>query len=207
MKKQVVGAWMMALALLGAAAPGHAALVQFRMTGWVTQSGTFDDGSTVPEGTPFTVNFTYDTKQPATTLEARENGAGSASYDIAAPYHFRLRVGEHRARAAGFRVHIENDLNQPFGDTFDVDATDGIYLDGQWLAGAKLGISLLSQPGNLGALHSLALPKHLKEWSFDAFRVGRVVGPGDHTLLMLMINSIKSTVCAKAIPGTDDCAE
>jgi len=206
MSKQVVRAVAAASALL-LAMSAQAALVNYRMTGWVTQSGVFDDGSSVPEGTPISLTFSYETKQAATSMERHEDGSGRAVYEFGAPYHFSLRVGDHRARATNFRVSLNNDLNQPFGDTFDLEALGGASVDGVAQPQAQFTLSLLSQPGHTDALRSLALPKFLKEWSFDAFRAGRLGIGADRTLVMFEILRIKSTVCAEAIPGTDDCAE
>lgn len=203
--KQVVGMAVAAAALL-VGVSAQAALVKYRMTGPVTQSGVFDDGSSVPEGTPVVVTYSYETKTASVVMDRHEDGSGSAAYEFAAPYHFKLRAGEHRASAPQFQVALNNDLNQPFGDTYDVAAAGGASIDGAWQADAKFTVSLMSQAGNLDALQSLALPKHLKAWAFDAFRVGRLAAAGDRTLLMFRIDSIKSTVCAAAIPGTDDCA-
>jgi len=204
--KQVVRAAVAATALLMVVS-AQAALVKYRMTGVVTQSGVFDDGTTVPEGTPVNVIYTYETKTTSFVLDRHEDGSGMAGYEFGAPYRFNLRAGDHRAQAAQFQVTLNNDLNQPFGDTYDIAAKGGATIDGAWQPEAILSISLLSQAGNLDALHSLALPKHLNTWSFDAFRVGRLVAAGDRTLLMFRIDSIKSTVCAAAVPGTDTCAE
>lgn len=204
--KQVVGAALAAWGLM-AALPSQAALVQYRLSGWVTMSGVFDDGTTVAEGTPVTVSFSYETKTAASLLERHEDGSGNASYDIAAPYRFKLRVGNHHARTQAYQVSLYDNLNQPFGDTFDLLSRGGATIDGRFDPGASLAVSLLSQGGHLDALDSLKLPKHLKEWSFDAFRVGRLAAAGDRTLVMFVIDRIKSTVCAEAVPGTDTCAE
>lgn len=204
--KQVVGAALTAWGLM-AALPSQAALVQYHLSGWVTMSGVFDDGTTVAEGTPVTVRFSYETKTAASVLEHREDGSGNAIYDIAAPYRFKLQVGNHHVRTKAYQVWLYDNLNQPFGDTFDLLSHGGAAIDGRFDPGASLTVSLLSQAGHLDALHSLALPKHLKAWSFDAFRVGRLAAGGDRTLLMFLIDRIHSTVCAKAVPGTDTCAD
>ncbi|HJV70678.1 hypothetical protein [Ideonella sp.] len=204
--KQVVRAAVAATALL-VGVSAQAALVKYRMTGLVTQSGIFDDGSTVPEGTPVTVTYSYETKTASFVMDRHDDGSGSAGYAFGAPYHFKLRAGAHRAQADQFQVALNNDLNQPFGDTYDVATSIGVAIDGVWQDGARLGISLMSQAGHLDALHSLSLPKHLKAWAFDAFRVGQLVTTGDRTLLMFRIDTIKSTVCTETVPGTDDCAQ
>ena len=206
MSKQVVRAVAAASALL-LAMSAQAALVTYRLSGWVTQSGTFDDGTTVPEFTPVTVSFSYETKQAATSLDRHEDGSGRAAYEFGAPYHFTLRVGDHRARTTGHRVTLNNDLYQPFGDTFDLEALGGATVDGVAQPQAQLTVSLLSQGGHTDALRSLSLPKHLNEWAFDAFRAGRLGVGSDRTLLMFEIQRIKSTVCAEALPSTDDCAQ
>lgn len=203
--KQVVRAAAVAVALL-TGLTAQAALVKFRVTGVVTQSWAFDDGTSVPEGSPVVVTYTYETKLPSSALERHEDGSGFSVYDIALPYHFKLRAGHHRARAAGYRVTLTNDLNAPFGDTYDLQATGGTYVDGTLLPEGKLTLSLLSKPGNTGALHSLRLPKHVKEWSFDAFRVGQLWRNADQPLLSFAITGLKSSVCAEAKPGTDECA-
>lgn len=204
--KQVVRAAAVAVALL-TGLTAQAALVKYRITGLVTQSWAFDDGTTVPEGSPVIVTYTYETKQPASALDRHEDGSGYAVYDIVTPYQFRLRAGHHRVRATGYRVTMTNDLNAPFGDTYDVEAASGAYIDGALLPESKLTLSLLSKPGNTGALHALRLPKHLKEWSFDAFRVGQLWRNADQPLLSFAITSLKSSVCAEAIAGTDECAD
>jgi hypothetical protein len=204
--KQVVRVAAAASALLMVVS-AQAALVKFRMTGVVTQSGVFDDGTMVAEGTPVTVNFSYETKAISSAMDRHEDGSGFASYDFAAPYRLKLRAGDHRVHVERFGIALNNDLNQPFGDTFDVLSQGGASIDGVTQAGASLGISLLSQGGNLDALRSLRLPKHLNEWAFDAFRAGKLSAAGDRTLLMFRIDSIKSTACAQAVPGTDACAE
>lgn len=206
MSKQVVRAVAAASALL-LAMSAQAALVTFRLSGWVTQSGVFDDGTTVPEFTPVTLSFSYETKQTAISLDRREDGSGQAVYEFGAPYHFTLRVGDHRARAEAFRVSLDNDLNQPFGDTFDLQALGGATIDGIAQPEAQFTLTLLSQNGHTDALRSLSLPKHLNEWAFDAFRSGRLGIGSERTLLMFDILKIKSKVCAEAIPGTDDCAQ
>ena len=109
-------------------------------------------------------------------------------------------------RVDGFKVTLNNDLNQPFGDTYDVESVGGVYVDRVHQPDGKFTLSLLSEFGNTGALRSLRLPRHLNEWSFDAFRFARVATAGDRTLLMVRIDSIRSTVCEHTIPGTDDCA-
>lgn len=204
--KQVVRAAVAAVALL-TGLTAQAALVKFRVTGLVTESWTFDDGTTVPAETPVVISYTYETRQASTSLDRREDGSGYAVYDIMSPYHFKLRVGHHRVRAAaGYRATLTNDLNAPFGDTFELETLGGAYVDGTLLAGGKLTLSLLSNPGSTGALHSLRLPKHLKEWSFDAFRVGHLWRDANQPLLSFAITGVKSSVCAEAIPGTDECA-
>lgn len=204
--KHVVRAAAVAVALL-TGLTAQAALVKFRVTGVVTQSWAFDDGTTVPEGSPVVVTYTYETRQSSSALDRREDGSGSSVYDITAPYHFRLRAGHHRVRSPSYRVTLTNDLNAPFGDTYDLQATGGTYVDGALLPQGKLTLSLLSKPGNTGALHSLRLPKRLNEWSFDAFRVGQLWRDADQPLLSFSITGMKSTVCAEAIPGTDECAD
>ncbi|WP_374569118.1 hypothetical protein [Ideonella sp.] len=206
MMKQVVRAVAAATALL-VGMSAQAALVQYRMTGVVTQSGVFDDGTMVAEATPVTISYSYETKQPSSEMLRNDDGSGIAAYDFLRPYHFKLRVGDHRARVDGFRVTLNNDLNQPFGDTYDLEAVGGVYIDHVLQPDAKFTVSLLSQFGNTGALRSLNLPKHLNEWSFDAFRSARLAAAGDRTLLMIRIDRIRSTVCAQTVPGTDDCAE
>lgn len=207
--KQVVRAATVAVALLTGLTglTAQAALVKFRVTGLVTQSWTFDDGTTVPEETPVVVSYTYETKQPSSTFDRHEDGSGLSVYDIASPYHFKLRVGHHRVRAAaGYRATLTNDLNAPFGDTFELEATGGTVVDGTLLPEGKLTLSLLSNPGSTGALHSLRLPKHVNEWAFDAFRVGQLWRDANQPLLSFVITGMKSSVCTQAIPGTDECA-
>lgn len=204
-KKQVVRA-VVAVAALLVGVSAQAALVKYRMTGFVTQGGAFDDGTEVPEGAPFTVTYSYETKTASFVMDRHEDGSGMAAYEITAPYHFKLSVGGHHIRSQQYEVALNNDLNQPFGDTYDLATRGGAHVDGVWQPETSLSVSLLSQAGNLDALHSLALPKHLKTWSFDAFRVGQLKTAGDRTVLMLRIDRIKSTVCAEALPGTDDCA-
>ncbi|MFO1340376.1 MAG: hypothetical protein U1F53_19505 [Burkholderiaceae bacterium] len=205
MNKQVVRAAALAAVVLVAGASAQAALVKYRMTGVVTQGGEFDDGSRVVEGMPVTVSVTYDSKQTASEMQRNSDGSGNAVYDFAGPYHFKMRVGDHRVHVPQFRVRLFNDLNQPFGDEVDVEASNGAYIDGVLQPDGRYSVSLLSQPGNLGALKSLRLPKHLQESSFDAFRVGYLAKDIDHPLVTFAVWSIKSTVC-DAVPGTDDCA-
>lgn len=205
MNKQVVRAAALAAMVLLAGASAQAALVKYRMTGFVTQGGEFDDGSRVVEGAPVTVTLTYDSKQMASEMARNSDGSGTAVYDFGGPYHFKLRVGEHRVHVPQFRVRLFNDLNQPFGDELDVEAVDGAYIDGVRQPDGRYSLSLLSQPGNTDALKSLRLPKHLKEWSFDSARVGYLAKDIDHPLLAFAVWTIKSTVC-EAAPGTDDCA-
>ncbi len=205
MMKQVVRAVAAATVLL-VGISAQAALVRFHMTGAVTESGVFEDGTMLAEGAPVSINYSYETKQPSSMMLRNDDGSGIATYDFVRPYHFKLRAGDHRARVDGFKVTLNNDLNQPFGDTFDLEAVGGVYIDRVQQADAKFTVSLLSQYGNTGALRSLNLPKHLNEWSFDAFRVARLAAAGDRTLLMVRIDRILSTVCAHTVPGTDDCA-
>jgi hypothetical protein len=203
--KQVVRAAVATGALLMVAS-AQAALVNYRMTGLVTQSGVFDDGTMVVEGTPVTVTLSYETTAASVAMDRHEDGSGSAIYEFASPYRFKLKVGTHRAHAEGFRVSLYNDLNQPFGDTYDLISMGGMKIDGVQQPEAVFAVSLLSQAGNLDALRSLQLPKRLNEWAFDAFRVGRLTAAGDRTLLMFRIDSIKSTVCQDAL-GTGSCAQ
>jgi len=204
---RIVGAAAVAMVLASASAGSHAALVKYRMTGLVTQSGVFDDGTTVPEGSRVTVQLSYESRQPALEMQRNEDGSGRASYAFGAPYRFRVSVEGHQARAADFQVVLHNDLNQPFGDVFEVQAQGGAWVDGVWQAGTQFSVSLMSQGGRMDALRSLALPKRLNEWSFDAFRAGRLAAAGDRTLLMFDILQVKSTVCTEAQPGTDLCAD
>ncbi len=206
MKKQVVRAAALAALVLLAGASAQAALVKYRMTGFVTQGGEFDDGSRVVEGAPVTVTLTYDTKQMASEMMRNSDGSGTAVYDFGSAYRFKMRVGEHRIHVPQFRVHLFNDLNQPFGDEMDFEAVGGAYIDGVHQPDGRYSVSLLSQPGNLDALKSLRLPKHLHEDAFDAFRFGYLARDIDHPLLAFAVWTIKSTVC-EAIPGTDECAE
>jgi hypothetical protein len=203
--KQVVWALAAVTSLL-VGVSAQAKLVQFRMSGVVTESGVFDDGSVLAEGTPVSINYTYETKQESSYMVRNDDGSGIAAYDFVRPYHFRLRAGDHRVRVDGFKVTLNNDLNQPFGDTYDLEAVGGVYVDHVHQAEAKFSVSLLSQYGNTDALPSLRLPRRLNEYSFDAFRVARLAAAGDRTLLMVRIDRIRSTVCAQAQPGTDDCA-
>ena len=205
MMKQVVRAVAVATALL-AGLSAQAALVRYHMAGVVTESGVFDDGTTLAEGTPVRISYSYETKQPSSYMQRNDDGSGMASYDFVQPYHFRIHAGTHFARVDGFKVTLNNDLNQPFGDTFDLEAVGGVHIDHVMQPDAKFTVSLLSQFGNTGALRSLNLPKHLNEWSFDAFRSARLAAAGDRTLLMVRIDRIFSTVCAQTLPGTDDCA-
>lgn len=205
MMKRVV--WVVAAATsLLAGVSAQAALVQFRMNGVVLESGVFDDGTMLAEGTPVAINYTYETKQASSYMQRNDDGSGMAAYDFVRPYHFRLRAAGHRVRVDGFKVTLNNDLNQPFGDTYDLEAVGGVYIDHVKQPDAKFTVSLLSQNGNTDALRSLRLPRHLNEYSFDAFRVARLAAAGDRTLLMVRIDRIRSTVCANTIPGTDDCA-
>ncbi len=205
MKKQVVRAAALAAMVLLAGASAQAALVKYRMTGFVTQGGEFDDGSRVVEGAPVTVTLTYDSKQMASEMARNMDGSGTAVYDFTGPYHFKMRVGEHRVHVPQFRVRLFNDLNQPFGDELDFEAVNGATIDGVHQPDGRYSVSLLSQPGNVDALKSLRLPKHLNEWSFDAFRVGYLAKDIDHPLVTFAVWTIKSTAC-EAVPGTDDCA-
>lgn len=184
----------------------EAALVKFVVNGVVTFSGTFPDGSTVEPGTPFTGSYTYESTTAAELWDRREDGSGVAQYALPKPYHFRLRAGDHRVRAEGFRVHLFNDLNQPYGDEYDVRSTAGAWLDRIWQPGARFELSFVSQPGRLDALSSLKLPRRLSLPAFDAFRTGYVSGPDGLPLLLLEVSSIRSHVCAAALPDTDDCA-
>jgi hypothetical protein len=204
--KQVVWAVAAASALLSGVS-AQAALVQYRMIGVVTESGVFDDGTMLAEGTPVRISYSYETRQPSSYMQRNDDGSGMASYDFVQPYHFRIRAGTHFARVDGFKVTLNNDLNQPFGDTFDIEAVGGVHIDHRMQPEGKFTVSLLSQYGNTSALRSLSLPKHLNEWSFDAFRVARLATAGDRTLMMVRIDRINSTVCANTVPGTDDCAE
>lgn len=205
MKKQVVRAAALAAMVLLAGASAQAALVKYRMTGFVTQGGEFGDGSRVEAGAPVTVTFTYDSKAMASEMMRNGDGSGTAVYDFAGPYHFKMRVGEHRVHVPQFRVRLFNDLNQPFGDEMDVEASNGAYIDSVLHPDGRYSVSLLSQPGNTDALKSLRLPKYLKEWSFDALRVGYLARDIDHPVLAFQVWTIKSTTC-DALPGTDDCA-
>lgn len=203
--KQVVRAAVSATVLLAAAVSAQAAVVQFRMTGFVTQSGVFDDGTTLAEGTPVRITYSYDTKQPSYEMLRNADGSGSAAYAFTSPYRFRLHAGDHRARVNGFHVEMFNDLVQPFGDTYEVVADGGVHIDGVHQPDAQFTVSMLSQAGNTEALRSLSLPKRLNEWSFDGYRGGRL-GAGDgRTLLMFSIWHVRSTVCADVVPGTDEC--
>lgn len=185
----------------------EAALVKFVVQGVATFSGTFPDGTTVPLGTPFTGSYTYESDTPADLLDPRDGGSGVAQYPIPKPYHFRLHVGGHRVRAEGFRVHLYNNLNQPFGDEYDVRSTAGAWLDGAWHPGAGFNLSFVSETGHLDALRSLKLPKRLNLPAFDAFRTGYVAGPDGLPLLLLDVSGIRAHVCTTALPGTDDCAD
>lgn len=205
MKKQVVRAAALAAMVVLAGASAQAALVKYRMTGVVTQGGEFDDGSRVVEGAPVTVTLSYDTRQAASGLMREGDGSGTAVYDFASPYHFKMRVGEHRVHVPQFRVRLYNDLNQPFGDEVDFEAVNGAFIDGIHQPDGRYSVSLLSQPGHLDALRSLRLPKQLKEGAFDAIRVGYLARDIDHPLLAFEVWTIQSTVC-EAAPGTDDCA-
>ncbi|HEX5687043.1 MAG TPA: hypothetical protein VFY73_23770 [Ideonella sp.] len=206
MMKQVVRA-VAAAAVLLTGMSAQADLVRYRLTGVVTESGVFDDGTMVPVATPVSITYSYETKQPSSEMQRNDDGSGMAAYEFLRPYHFKLRVGDHRARVDAFRVTLNNDLNQPFGDTYDLEAVGGVYIDHVLQPDATFTVSLLSQFGNVDALRSLKLPKHLNEWAFDAFRSARLAAAGDRTLLMIRIDRIKSTVCAQTAPGTDDCAE
>lgn len=203
--KQVVRAAAVAAVLL-ATLSAQAALVKFRITGVVTQTSAFDDGTVVPEGARVSVSYTYESRQAPLSMDRREDGSGMSAYEITGPYHFKLSVGDHRAQADAYRVSLSNDLHQAFGDTYDVEATNGLTIDGNWLPGAKLSVSLLSRVGHGDALHSLRLPKHLKEGAFDAFRSGHLWRDANHPLISFAITNVKSTVCAEALPGTDECA-
>jgi len=205
--KQIVRAAAVAVVLLSTGLTAQAALVKFRITGVVTQSSAFDDGTVVPEGTRVSVSYTYESRQQPASYQRNEDGSGMSSYEIATPYHFKLSVAGHRVRASGYRVALSNDLNQAFGDTYDVEATQGLYVDGAWLPGGKLSVSLLSWPGSNQGLHTLRLPKHLQESSFNAFRVGHLWRDANHALLSFAITGVKSNVCAEAVPGTDECAD
>jgi hypothetical protein len=201
--------WIRATALAAACLlplGAQAALVKFVLTGVVTFSGTFPDGSVVPLGTPVTGSYTYDSITLPEVMDRREDGSGFAQYAIPKPYHFRLRAGGHRVRAEGFRVHLFNDLNQPFGDEYDVRSTAGAWLDGAWHPGARFDLSFVSEAGHLDALGTLKLPRRVDLPAFDAFRTGRVAGPDGLPLLMLEVSGLRSHVCAAALPGTDDCA-
>lgn len=204
--KQVVRAVAAATVLLAGLSSAHAALVTYRIAGFVTQSWTFDDGTSVPENTPVSMSFTYDTKLPAESMQRNDDGSGTASYKLDQPYHFKLRVGDHRARVESFRVTLRNDAGQPFADTYELEAL-GAYIDRVWQPNARLVLQLLSQHDSTDALHSLKLPKHLKLWSFDAFRVGSLWKNGDDPLVVFAVTGLKSSVCEVAAPGTDDCAE
>jgi hypothetical protein len=204
--KQVVRAAAVAVVLLTGLS-AQAALVKFRITGVVTQSTAFDDGTVVPEGAKVSISYTYESKQAPTSFDRREDGSGMSAYDIAGPYHFKLSVGDHRVRANAYRVALSNDLHQAFGDTYDVEATSGLYIDGNWMPGGKLSLSLLSWPGHGDALKSLHLPKHLREGAFDAFRVGHLWRDANHALLSFAVTNVKSSVCDQAVPGTDTCAD
>jgi hypothetical protein len=184
----------------------QAALVSYRVTGFVTQSWTFDDGSRVPEGAPVVMTYTYDTQQPAESMDRHDDGSGTAVYRPALPFHFKIRMGDHRARVQSYKVTLGNDQGQPFADTYDVESV-GAYIDGAWQPSARLVLSLLSQFDSTEALHSLKLPKYLKLENFDAFRVGSLWKDGDSPLVVFAVTGIKSKVCTQAAPGTDDCAE
>jgi hypothetical protein len=204
--KHVVRAVAAATVLLAGLSSANAALVTYRITGFVTQSWAFDDGTTVPEATPVTMSFTYDTKQPAESMQRNEDGSGIATYQVDRPYHFKMRVGDHRARVESFNVTLRNDVGQPFADAYELEAV-GAYIDHVWQPSARLVLQLYSQNDSTEALHSLKLPKHLKLWSFDAFRVGTLMKNGSDPLVVFAVTGLKSTVCAEAVPGTDDCAE
>jgi len=204
--KQVVRAVAAATVLLAGLTSAQAALVTYRVTGFVTQSWAFDDGSTVPEGSPVTMSFTYDTKQPSESMQRNDDGSGTSSYGVAEPYHFKLRVGDHRVRTQAFHVALRNNMGQPFADAFEVQS-DGAYIDRAWQPNARLVLSLYSQFDSTEALHSLKLPRTMKLWSFDAFRAGSLWKDGDTPLVVFAVMGLKSTVCETPVPGTDECAE
>jgi hypothetical protein len=206
MMKQVVRAVAAATVLLAGLSSAQAALVTYRVTGFVTQSWTFDDGTSVPEGAPVVMTYTYDTKQPAETFDRKEDGSGTATYQPALPYHFKMRVGDHRARVQSYKVTLRNNQGQPFADTYELEAV-GAWIDRVWQPNARLVLSLYSQFDSTEALHSLKLPKYLKLWDFDAFRVGSLWKNGDSPLVVFAVTDMKSKVCDEAAPGTDDCAE
>lgn len=202
---RIVGAVAAAVVLWSAATGAQAALVRYRMVGLVPQSGVFPDGSAVPEGSRVTVQLSYESAQPALEMQRNADGSGRALYAFGAPYRFRLSVEGHGARAEGFEVELLNDLNQPFGDVFEVRAQGGAWVDSVWQPGGQWTVSLMSQAGHTDALRSLDLPRRLDEWAFDAFRVGRLTGADDATLLMFNILHVKSVVCRQPVPGTDKC--
>lgn len=209
--KQVVRALAFTLAAaagLVAALPAQAALVKFRIQGIVTQSWPFEDGSTVSEGAPVTVTYTYESQHPADVMDRRENGAGTAVFSLGAPFHFRLWVGDHRVRAATFRVAMSNDLvDSPFGDIYEVQTEGGAWVDGAWRPQARLGLMLSTQYGHFDALRGLRLPRYLREHAFDAFRVGTLWRTPDQPQLQFAVLSVRSSVCGEARPGTDECAD
>ena len=202
--KQVVRAVAAAAVLLAGLSSAHAALVTYRVNGFVTQSWTFDDGTTVPEATPVKLTYTYDTSQAAASMHREEDGSGTAVYKIEKPYHFKLHVGAHRARSQSYTAELHNNQGQPFADTYELQSI-GAYIDRTWQPNARIVLQLLSQFDSTDALHSLRLPKHLNPWSFDAFRVGALWRDGDHPLLVFAVTGLHSTVCAEAKPGTDEC--
>jgi hypothetical protein len=186
----------------------QATLVKFSITGEVTESGVFPDGSVVPLGTQVTGSYTYESTTAADARQRHHDGSGFAQYAIGQPYHFKLRVGGHRLRASGFRVHIYNNLNQPFGDEYDVLANPGGFIDGTWFDEAHFELSFVSQPGHTHALNSLRLPRRLNMPAFDAFRFGTVAKDLVSPLLLgFVVLDVKSHVCANPVPDTDDCAD
>jgi hypothetical protein len=206
----VVRAALVAATLLASlgATTAHAELVKYRIKGIVIQSWPFADGTVVPAGAPVTVTYTYDHLQSADALDKNESGSGSALYAVGAPYHFRIWAGEHRVRAEGFHVALSNDLvDSPFGDVYEVRSEGGAWIDGTWHPEASMGVSLMSQYGHFDALRALRLPRYLRESRFDAFRVGTIWRTPDQPQLQFDIVSVRSTVCAAAQPGTDDCAD
>ena len=63
-----------------------------------------------------------DATKVITESQRNEDGSGIATYKVDRPYHFKMRVGDHRARVESFNVTLRNDLGQPFADTYELEA-------------------------------------------------------------------------------------
>jgi hypothetical protein len=183
----------------------HAEIYKFTVKGTVNYTdGTISD---VAVGMPFISQFTYDTDTKWWD-KVKGDGYESADYQISRKYMFKLTVGPHVLKAVDAAVYVaDGNVNQQV-DVFDIGSALDARLDGVLCSGScYFAITLVASPDHADALNSVQLPATLKREKFDRDHYGFISINGGQPTILLDVESVKSTLCAKGIDPRTACDE